>query len=186
MKRHRLLLLGFGAVALVALVATGCFITSAQIFAHYALPNPFHINSATDPFERVFVDLNEIEEYRDHKDELHGLADVAVVGRFTNVDGPAGGVVVYITAEETDYANITEVMAGATQLWGPGTIGAAPSTRVVTWAQSAELFHEAGKTILINETKGDGEFTIYTFGTMAEYDIQVDNGLLILVLNAGL
>jgi hypothetical protein len=55
----------------------------------------------------------------------------------------------------------------------------------VTWAESAKLFNAAGKNILINETKGDGSFTIYTIGTQGVYDIKVDDGVIVLVLNAG-
>jgi hypothetical protein len=186
MKSHRLLLIGLGLGVLVTLAATGCFITSGQVFAHFALPNPFTIDSSTDPFERVLVDLNTIKDYADHKDKLKGLADVAVIGKFTNVAGPAGGVEVWITPDETDYTTIGEVQAGATKLWGPGTIGAAGSVHTVTWAESAKLFNSAGKTILINESKGDGVFTIYTHGTMGTYDIRVDGGEIVLVLSAGL
>jgi hypothetical protein len=186
MKGNRLLLLGLGAVALVALVATGCFITSGQIFLHYDLPNPFTIDSSTDPFERVPVDLNTIGDYKKHKDKLKGLADAAVIGKFTNVSGPAGGVEVWITPTTTNYGDITQVQANAIKLWGPGTIGATGSVHNVTWTESAKLFTAAGKKMLIDEVKGDGIFTLYTFGTMGTYNIKVDNGGVILIINAGI
>jgi hypothetical protein len=184
MKRVRLLLLGAAALAL-ALVAGGCFITSAQVFVHYSLPNPFTIDSATDPFERVDVDLNEISDYADNKDKLKGLADGAIVGLFTNVAGPAGGVEVYITPGATSYTSNSEITAGAVKLWGPGTIGATGATHNVDWSESAKLFNAAGKAILINEVKGDGKFTLYTVGTTGTYHIKVDKGFIVLVLDAG-
>jgi hypothetical protein len=185
MKNRRLLLLGLGLVALVALGVTGCFITSGQILAHYALPDPFTING-DDGFERVYVDLNTVKEYDEHKDKLKDISDLAVVGKFTNTDGPGGGVLVYITAGNTALANPAAIIAGGTRLWGPGTIGAAPATRTIGWDASAGLFSAAGKKILINEAKGDGEFTLYMIGTPETSNtIRVDKGFLILVLGAG-
>jgi hypothetical protein len=184
MKKIHPLLFGAAALALAALLG-GCFITSGQVSATYSLPNPFTIDSSSDPFERVDVDLNDISAYADHKDKLKGLADVAIIGHFTNVSGPAGGVEVWITPGTTAYTTVSEVRAGAIKLWGPGTIGATGSTHVVSWSESAKLFDAAGKQMLIDEAKGDGQFTLYTFGSMGTYDIQVDKGFVVLVLTLG-
>jgi hypothetical protein len=184
MKNHRLLL-GLGLVVLVALGATGCFLTSAQILAHFALPDPFTINGA-DGFERIPVDLSTVSEWKDNKDKLKTISDFALVGTFTNVSGPGGGVVVYITPGATDLANPAAIVAGATKLWGPGTIGAAGAERTITWNDSAALFTAAGKAILLKEAKGDGEFTLYAIGTPGTSNvIRVDKGFLILVIGAG-
>jgi len=186
MRRNRLLLLGLGLVALVGLAATGCFITSAQILAHYALPNPFTINGA-DGWERVYVDLNTVKDYADNKDKLKDVVDLAVVGKFTNTSGPGGGVEVYITPGNTNLLGPTAIRAGATKLWGPGSIGATGSVHNVGWTESAALFQPAGKKILVDEGKGDGEFTLYTIGSPGTSNvITVAEGGLILVIAAGL
>ena len=186
MKNRRLLLLGLGLVALIALGATGCFITSAQILVHYALPNPFTING-TDGYEQVAVDLNTVSDYKDNKDKVKNISDFAVIGKFTNTTGTGGGVEVYITAGATNYTSPAAIRAGATKLWGPGTIGATGSTRTITWDDSATLFTPAGKAMLLNEAKGDGVFTLYTVGTPGSTNtIRVDKGYLILVIGAGI
>ena len=185
MKKHRLLLLGVGLAALAALGATGCFLTSAQVLANYALQNPFTIDGA-DGYEREDVDLNTIQAYKDHKDKLKSIADFALVGKFTNELGPGGGVEVYISAGSTSYTSPAAIRAGATKMWGPGTIGAAPATRTIGWDESAALFTAAGKNILLAEAKGDGAFTLYTIGTPeAVNTIKVEKGFLILVISAG-
>ena len=185
MKKQRLLLLGLGLVALVALGATGCFLTSAQILAHFALPNPFTIDGA-DGWERIYVDLNTVDEYKDNKDKLETISDLAIVGKFTNTDGTGGGVDIYITPGETNLVGPAAIIAGATKLWGPGTIGATGSVRTIGWDDSAALFTSAGKKILIDQSKGDGEFTLYAIGSAGTVNhIQVDKGLLVLVLGAG-
>jgi len=185
MKNHRLLL-GLALVALVGLGVTGCFITSAQVLVHFALPNPFTINGA-DGFEVIPVDLNTIGDYKDHKDKLKNISDFAIIGKFTNTSGPGGGVEVWISAAgNPGYITPAQIRAGATKLWGPSTIGAAPATRTIGWDDSAALFKPAGKAMLLNEAKGDGEFTLYTIGTPGvDNTIQIDKGFLILVIGAG-
>ena len=87
----------------------------------------------------------------------------------------------------TNLETPAEIRAGATKLWGPGTIGAARDTRTIGWDASAALFTAAGKKILLAEAKGDGEFTLYTIGTPgASNVIPVDKGFLVLVMGAGL
>jgi hypothetical protein len=186
MKKHRLLLLGVGLVALVGLAATGCFITSAQILAHFALPNPVSIDGA-DGFERVPVDLNTIKDYADNKDKLKDIVDLAIVGSFKNTGGPGGVVSVYITPGTTNFTSPAAIVAGSTKLWGPGSIGATGSVHNVGWTESAALFNAPGKKILLDEGKGDGEFTLYTVGSPGVVNhIRIEEGALILVIAAGI
>lgn len=168
----------------LAVLAGGCFMTSAQIFVHYALPDPILIDSSADTFAKVDVDLNAVGDYADHKDKLEGLADAAVLGRFTNVSGPAGAVEIWITPGATSLGSVDEVRANAVRLWS-GSIGPTGSVRNLTWAESAKSFTAAGKKILVDEVKGDGRFTLYTFGTSGTYQIRVDKGVVVLVLDAG-
>ena len=189
MKNHRLLPLGLGLVALIALGATGCFLTSAQILVHYDFPSPYNTFTidGADGFEVVPVDLNTVSDYKDNKDKLKDISDLAVIGKFTNTAGPGGSVLVYISAGDPSFTTAAQIRAGATKLWGPGTIGAAPATRTITWDDSAALFTAAGKAILLNEAKGDGKFTLYTVGSPTNVNtIRVDKGGLILVISAGI
>jgi hypothetical protein len=184
MKASRLLL---GCVVLAALLGNGCVITSAQVLTHFDLPNPFTINSSlTDHSERIPVDLSTLSEYEDHKDDLKGLADVAILGKFTNVSGPAGGVSVYIVPTlDTPAGGAPAVPGNAVLLWGPATIGATGSSRTIDWNESAGLFKKAGKDLLLSEVKGDGQFTLYTTGSAGTFNIRVDEGVLVLLLDAG-
>ncbi|MFI5371886.1 MAG: hypothetical protein ACHQ52_10030 [Candidatus Eisenbacteria bacterium] len=152
-RAPRLLLAG---LATLVLAATGCIITSAQIFTHYDLPDPFTIDSSTDPFERVLVDLNTVSEYNDHKEDIKGLTDVAFGGRFENLAGPAGTVEIWMTRDNTNYGSISQVKANGIMLWGPVSIGAAGTTDAVhqlTWDESSKLFDAAGRQALIGESR---------------------------------
>jgi len=184
MKITRLLLAG---AVLGALLGNGCIITSAQILTHYSLTNPFTINSsAADHSELIPVDLTTVKDWNDHKDDLKGLTDLAILGHFKNNSGPAGGVLVYITPTlDGPAGGAPAIPAGATLLWGPGTIGAAPAERTIGWDESAGLFNKAGKDLLLSEVKGDGQFTLYTTGSTGTFNITVTDGELVLVLDAG-
>lgn len=175
-------------LGLAAVLSNGCFLVSAQVLAAFDLTNPFTIG-ATDNMERILVDLNDISEYADNKDKLKGLADLAILGTFVNTAGPAGTVTAYLTAGNTTLANAAAVVAGATKLWGPGSIGAsgtAGGTVTIDWDTSAGLFDAAGKQLLIDEALGDGVFTLYMVGTPGgTYVIRVDDGVVVLVLDAG-
>src|SRR6185503_8322038 len=85
--------------SLVVVAATGCRLVSGQIFAHRNLPNPMTIRSSG--FDVYPVDLNSIEQYRQHRNQIQKLDDIAVVGKFTNVGGQGGSVQVFITAANT-------------------------------------------------------------------------------------
>jgi len=185
MKKLKLLGLGLG---LVALASSGCILVSAQVLAHFGLKNPFTINStSTNHTQGEPVDLNLISAYADNKEKLKGILDLAIVGKFTNVNGPAGGVEVWITPT-LDFPASTELPGpppgSAVLLWGPGTIGASPASRVIGWDESAALFNAAGKALLLEQIRGDGTFTIYTTGSVGTYNILVEDGQIVLVLDA--
>jgi len=195
MKKIHVLIL---AVALLALTGADCFLTSAQVLATFDLPNPVAID-AQDNFEIIPVDLTTIDEYNDNKDKLKGLTDVAVLGTFVNLGSAAsppgvdlpGEVTIYITpGPPTFVPSITTIVANAQRLWGPAAIGAPGTpegTVTLGWDESAALFDNTGKDMLIDEGLGDGEFTLYSIGTGvgAQYAIDINDGFLVLVLDAG-
>lgn len=174
-------------VALAAVLGNGCIITSAQVLAHFSLTNPIHITPPGTPMFTEVVDLNTVKDYTDNKDKLKGLSDVAIVGTFTNLVGPAGGVEVWITPGVGSATTIATAKLGSTLLWGPGSIAAAPASHTVDWNESSKLFNAPGKQILIDAMKGAGVFTVYIFPSGAAGNtIDVSDGQIILVIAAGL
>jgi hypothetical protein len=163
------------------MVATGCRLVSGQIFAHRNLPNPMTIRSSG--FDVYPVDLNSIEQYRQHRRQIKKLDDIAVVGRFKNIGGQGGGVQVFITAANTSYTDAASVRAKATLLWGATLPAGVNAMRDIGWDESAAMFTAAGKNVVLNEAKGDGMFTLYVLGTAGTYQIEVKNGALIMVIS---
>jgi hypothetical protein len=167
---------------ILGLAAPGCVLVSGQFLLDFELED-FDVSTSTT-VTREDVDLNEESVYEDHKEDLKGLADVAVLGMITNNSATAIGVEVWMTAASTAYTTPGEVTTNATKLWGPFSVGVG-ETKQVGWDESAALFSSAGKTLLLNEIKGDGMFTIYAIADVGTYTFDVDNGVLALVLDAG-
>jgi hypothetical protein len=162
----------------IALAAPGCVLTSGQFLIDFELDD-FSTTTNT-AVTRMEVDLNTEEDYDEHKDELKALADVAVLGTIVNGATPINAEV-WMTAGTTNYTTATEVKDNATRLWGPLSV-AANETKTVDWNESANLFSETGKALLINEIKGDGMFTVYMIAAEDTYSFEVQNGVLALVL----
>jgi hypothetical protein len=177
MKNGRKLVPG---LLLAALLAAGCLI-SGQFLVNFDLGNVDVVASGVDG---IGVDLNTIEEYADHKDKLKGLADIAILGTFVNTGVNDLAVEVWMT-DEANPALTTPaaVMAAGTRVWGPFNL-AAGATRTITWDESAALFG-AGKAPLLAQIKGDGVFTLYALTQSGAYAFRIDNGKLIVVIDAG-
>ena len=174
-------------LGLAALLSNGCVLTSAQILVHYDLWNPVTIVANTD-WGRLAVDLNTEDDYAKHKDKLKGLTDLAILGKFTNLSGPAGNVTVYIDAGTTTRTTLADITTNSTMLWGPVSIGASGTTAAtldIGWNDSAKLFNAAGRKILINQVKGTGLLTLYMVGSTGTYQIKIERGKLILVIEGG-
>jgi len=162
--------------------APGCVLVSGQFLIDFDLDT---FDASTDTaVTRADVDLTTEDDYNDHKEDLKGLADVAVLGKITNSGSADIGVEVWMTGGPTTYTTPTEVTTNGTKLWGPFNLGAGV-TKQVAWDESAGLFSEVGKALLINEIKGDGQFTIYAIGNAGTYQFNVDNGVLALAIEFG-
>lgn len=164
----------------LALAPAGCVLVSGQILIDFELDD-FDVTTETT-VSREDVDLTTEEDYNDHKEDLKGLADLAVLGTLKNTGGTAIGVEVWITPGTTAYTTAAEVTANAIKLWGPLNVGAG-GTVTVDWDDSAALFTSTGKAALISEIKGDGQFTAYAIANVGTYSFDVDNGVLALVLD---
>jgi len=182
MKNLRILI---PSIALAALTATGCFLISGQIVVSANLGD-LH---AVDGLSAIgtYVDLSVLSpDYKKHKDKLKDIVDIAVLGTFkNNLGAPVSGEV-WIVPNPAGSGLLASqgavVAAGGIKLWSMTL--AANETRKVDWDTSAGLFTPAGKTLLKNEIKGDGIFTLYLFGSTTNYDILVTNAVVVAVISA--
>jgi hypothetical protein len=181
MKNLRLIL---PSLALAALTASGCWLVSGQFTVSVDLATPINVDSGTT-IAGAQIDLNTEKDYKDHKSNLKGIVDCALLGKFTNTGTGSLNVIVYLTPALTSHTTPALLNADATkvQLWGPLTL-ALGASKVVGWDESAALFTTAGKAALLSEVKGDGAFTIYAVGATAPYKLRLENGVAVLVIDA--
>lgn len=163
----------------------GCVLISGQFFIDWKLDN---ITVQQDSLIPYVIDLNEDEDYRDHKSQLEGLADLALVGFVTNNSSESVEVIVYITPDVTTFTSTAQLSASgqATQLWGGFPLTGSEKNKKIEWDDSAGLFNDDGFEILIDEIKGDGKFTLYLIGNAQSFDLSThDNWLMITVDASG-
>jgi hypothetical protein len=172
--------------ALLGLMAAGCILVSGQFIVTFSFADhgfdPLIVVSP-DAQAGVQVDLNEVSDYNDHKDELKDVADLALVGKFTNLSGTATDLEVWMVASPGGSLLTTDaaVRGAGQKIWGPMHLN--PNGVVqVNWNQSAALF--SGRPALIGQIKGDGRFDLYALGSGA-YTFRIDKGALIAVVTAG-
>src|SRR5438128_8933707 len=103
---------------LAALMATGCFLISGQFLVKFDLGD-VNVTSATG-INGVVVNLNDIHEYADHKDNLKGLADIAILGQFTNSGASDIDVEVWMVDNAGPLlSDAAQVRADGVKVWGP-------------------------------------------------------------------
>ena len=87
--------------------------------------------------------------------------------------------------DEKATAYFKALRANGVKLWGPFDV-AAGQTVSIGWDESAKLITPQGEALLIEEVKGDGVFTLYLVGTAGTYSFEVNDGVLVLTLDAGI
>jgi hypothetical protein len=171
---------------LTALVASGCLFLSGQFVVTYNFADhgydPLTMNSSIAVIG-VPVDLNLISTYKDHKQDLKDVSDLAVVGTVTNLDNaaPVDVEIWIVPTSGTLLTTDAAVRSAGVRVWGPLSVGAGAS-RSVGWDDSARLF--VGRDALIREVKGDGRFDLYALGS-GGYHFRISKAAIIAVIGAG-
>jgi hypothetical protein len=171
------------AMVLGALALTGCFLTSGQVLVKYDMPNPVHVVNAS-PATGVYVDLNTISEYQDHKDNVKNISDIALLGTIRNNTANPIQCEVWLVDGPLQVLTPDQVQAQGTRVWGPLAV-AGNATTTIDWNESAKLFG-AGKSALLDQVKGDGQFSLYILAPTGTYDFDLEHGVLALVIGAGI
>lgn len=176
--------LSFAALSLLLLFSS-CILTSGQIVVSIDLPRSISV-SDQNGLTAIQVDLNANAKYADHKNDLEQIVDAAFLGTVThNGFGDTSRVTFWMTREITDYQLATEVEANGIPLWGPFPVQAQESKRI-DWNQSVRLLDDDAVSVLADEVKGDGRFTLYALDETGIFQFDVSEGALALVLDTGL
>jgi len=175
----------------LGLTVAGCVFTSGQIRIDFNLPDA-NASNLTGIYGST-IDLSNEKEYQSNKDKIKTLSDMAVLGKITNNDINPVDVEFWITKTPTATLYTTDTALksdpSAVMVWGPlhlAPAGQAGSTVTIDWNKSAQLFTAAGKQALIDEARGDGQFTAYAIGHTGTYNFDIKNGALVLTLDTGI
>ena len=179
MKNMRLIL----PILALALFAPGCILTSGQFLIDFDLPNMTATSSTGLIGEQV--DLSNDSDYKDHKNDVKAIVDYAVLGSFHNTGVTDVDVEVWMTRDLTTLTAASAVTGSGIKVWGPLRVPAG-GTVTIDWDASAKMFTAAGKQALLDEAKGDGNFTLYALGAAGTYSFDVDNGVIALVIDFGI
>ena len=177
--------LGFCVTALAGLMAAGCMLISGQFLVTFNFADhgydPLTVTSPST-LVGVQVDLNSISEYRDHKSDIKAVADLALVGTFTNLTASPTDIEIWLVGTPSGLlTSDAAVRASGTRIWGPLHLDANGSHQV-GWDASARLF--GSRQALSDQIRGDGQFDLYALGS-GTYSFRIDKGALIAVVNAG-
>ena len=183
LKHHRF---WFAGLALAALVSAGCLLVSGQFVVTYVFKDhgydPLTITSASS-VTGVAVNLNTIAAYKEHKQQLKDIVDIALVGDLANLDNLNPVTVeVWMVPHHTDvlYTTDSDVRTYGKLIWGPITV-AAGATKHIDWDESAKL--AVGRPLVVYQVQHGGQFDLYALGS-GGYHFQFTNGAFIAVIAA--
>jgi hypothetical protein len=169
-----------------ALVIVSCIVTSGQFSISFDLDDPLEISGPAAVI-RVPIDLTTISDYVLHKDDLSDILDAALLGKIENTGAEALEVEFWMTPGSTRHATAAQVRDDPTArlVWGPMTLEPRSSRRL-DWDSSAALF--VGRRVLFDEVRADGRFQLFVLGPSSgsPYTIRLRQGVLVLMLDAGI
>ena len=169
-----------GVLPLVGCLLSGQFVVAFDLQDPIDIPSP----AAVIP---IPIDLNTESVYNDHKQDISGIVDAALLGEIENVGPSTIDVEFVMTPESTNYTTANQVRSdpAAVRVWGPFQLEPG-QRRSIGWDQSAKLF--SGRQALIGEIKGDGKFTLYALGPQGAtaYEFIIHKGVLVVTIDAGI
>jgi hypothetical protein len=169
------------AVAFLGWGFSGCLVSGI-----FTLDYPFDHDISTssnptlDSWDKVFVDLNDIDTYKDHKGNLKGIETVCIIMDVKNNLNQNVSGEIWISYDE--YGSKPEVMQHGTRIFSGIALG-----------PNEERHFECGdiQDILENLNAFEaaikvGQFWVYGFGNEETYDVTFSHIVLLIALAAGL
>jgi len=169
------------AVAFLGWGLSGCLV-SGIFTLDYPFNQDIHAlpSSTLDSQDKVFVDLNTIDTYKDHKDNLKGVESVCIIMDVKNNLNQNVSGEIWIAYEE--YVTKTEVMQKGTRIFSGIALGPNQERHfdcgdIQDILENLNAFEAAVKA---------GQFWVYGFGNEEDYDVTFSHIVLFVALAAGL
>ncbi len=162
----------------VALVGGGCLV-SGQITIFQSIHDIVTTNLLVTP---IPVNLNDEEDYVEHKDKIKSVDDISVVAIIRNNRSAAADVKMYIS-DDPNLATVADVTnpAKATLVFVGPTVPAS-GTLKIGWADGFRYIVD--KQAVIEQILGDGVFSLYAVaGDQFDLNIKAEVAVTLTVKN---
>lgn len=171
----------FVALAFLSWGLSGCLV-SGVFTLDYAFDHDISTSDSPslDAWDKVFVDLNDVDTYKDHKDNLKGIESVCIIMDVKNNLNQSVSGEIWIAYDDCN--SKSEVMQKGTRIFSG-----------IALSPNQERHFECGdiQDILENLNAFEaavkaGQFWVYGFGNEQTYDVTFSHIVLLVVLAAGL
>jgi hypothetical protein len=168
------------ALLAVGLLVGGCIVTG-NLFIEIDVGDL--TANAGENFASEEVDLNDYSEYRDNKEDLNSVDDVAFVAKVTNTsNNPATGQIYVVPEDQIQVApssKLATIPSDAILIFD-GLEIAAGQTRKISLNESYDYLRnfEEGREVILGE-----EFTIYFTSETTPFTLQIEDLVFILTIN---
>ena len=153
------------AAALVVLIG-GCLLMTGQTTFYRRIDIGVTTNTDVNP---VPVDLNEEEDYTDHRDEIKSVDAISVVAFIKNNLPVAAKMEIYIS-DDAGLATVDEVKSDAKLVFVSPTVPASETLKI-GWADGFK--YVVDKQPVIDQILGDGVFVVYAIADETPFSLDV-------------
>ena len=167
------------AALLIAALITACGIATGSFTFGYELDGPIDSSSAT--LDREVIDLNSIEDYNDHKDQIKSVDNVALVGWVANNGPQVSGEVWLVNFPDSMYTDPDTVRYYGTRIFVSPVIPSG-DTLMIDWSDGLSYIENFAA---VQDAVEGGQFVLYGLGDDPNFDVYM-NVNVIITITAGL
>lgn len=151
--------------ALVVLIG-GCLLTTGQTTFYRRIDIGATTNTTVTA---VRVDLNEEEDYTDHKDEIKSVDAISVVAIIKNNLPAAAKMEIYIS-DDAGLTTVDDVKSDGKLVFASPTVPASETLKI-GWADGFKYMVD--KQPVIDQILGDGVFVMYAIADETPFSLDV-------------
>ncbi len=158
--------IGISMSAALLVLIGGCLLVSGQQTFYRRIDIGVTTNTTVNA---ISVDLNEEEDYVDHRDEIKSVDAISVVASVKNNLPAAAKMEIYISDDDA-LATVDDVKSDAKLVFVSPTV-AASDTLTIGWADGFKYMVD--KQPVIDQILGDGVFVVYAVADEVPFSLDV-------------
>ena len=168
-------------IALALVVVLTASINGCLLSGQIVLFEDFNVGDTSDTaVNKYLVDLNENDDYAEHKDKIESVDGIAIIAVIRNHISTPAKATVYISDDGT-LGSVAEVTAEADLVFISPTV---PGNDQITIGWMDGFSHVVDAQPIIDQILGDGIFWIYAIAEEMPFDLNI-NGAVAMTLTVG-